>query len=70
MTETFIPGSSTLDRVEYDPEEKLMVVAFKTGNTYEYRGVPNEVYLALQHARSPGSYFYSNIRTRYPYTEV
>jgi len=70
MVETFIPSSSNLDEVTYDSEKKILTVTFKTGNSYIYSGVPNEVYLALQHARSPGSYFYANVRNRYNYSEA
>lgn len=70
MTETFIPKSSNLDQITYDQETKLMTIVFKSGGAWEYSGVPNEVYLGLQHAPSPGSYFFRHVRGRFQETEI
>ena len=67
--ETFIPTSSHLDRVDYDRETQEMTVTFKNGQPYTYSGVPNEVYLGLQHARSAGEYFVRQIKDRYSYEQ-
>lgn len=65
MRETFQPISSNLQEVSYDSETQEMTVQFHTGNTYLYRNVPQLVYMSLQRAPSPGSYFYRNVRTSY-----
>lgn len=70
MKEVFQPISSNLQEVSYDSETQMMQVTFKTGNVYEYRNVPQSVYMSLQRAPSPGSYFYRNVRTSYVGTEV
>lgn len=70
MTETFIPKSSNLDQVVYDEASKLLTINFKNGGAWQYKGVPKEVYLGLQHAPSPGSYFYRHIRGHYVEQEV
>jgi hypothetical protein len=70
VKETFIPSSSNLSEVSYNSETQEMVITFKTGNQYSYRNVPQSVYMSLQRAPSPGSYFYKNIRSSYAGTEV
>lgn len=70
MTETFIPASSNLSKCSYDRETKTLTVEFLDSRTYEYSGVPPEVWFGLQHAPSAGSYLFRNIRDRYPYQEV
>ncbi len=47
-----------------------MTITFKEGRSWQYENVPNTVYLALQHATSPGSYFYRQIKGRYTESEV
>lgn len=70
MKETFLPDSSNLAQVDYDGDQQTLVVTFKTGNIYEYKNVPESVYLSLQRAPSPGSYFYRNVRSSYVGTQV
>jgi hypothetical protein len=67
---TWIPRSSNLDQVDYDAEAKELTVTFKDGAAYLYRGVPATVFDSFQRAASPGSFFYSQVRSRYPYEEV
>jgi hypothetical protein len=56
MVETFIPLSTNLDQIVYDPDLKLMTITFKSGDVWEYSNVPAEVYRGIQHAPSAGSY--------------
>jgi hypothetical protein len=70
MVETFIPRSTNLDQVVYDPDLKLMTITFKSGDAWEYSNVPPEVYRGIQHAPSAGSYFFRNIRGRYSESQV
>ena len=57
--------STTISQHGYHPESQTMVVHFKNGNVYEYRGVPPEVYKAYQNSESQGSFFAENIKGRY-----
>ncbi len=70
MAETFIPRSSNIDRVEYDEPTKLLTITFKEGRSWEYSGVSRETFRGLQHAPSAGSYFFRQIRGRFPEAEV
>lgn len=70
MTETYIPSSSNIDQIEYDEQARIMTITFKDGAAYSYTGVPRDVYFGIQHSPSAGSYFYRQIRGRFPYQEV
>jgi hypothetical protein len=71
MIETYEPaGSTNVARATYDSDQRTLVVEFLTGNTYEYRNVPQDVWFGLQHSPSAGGYVYRNIRDRYAFTEV
>lgn len=43
----------------------VLVLKFKTGETYSYAGVPAAVYKGLLGAPSAGSYFQREIRGKY-----
>jgi hypothetical protein len=70
MTETYIPSSSNIDQIDYDEAGKILTITFKDGAAYAYTGVPRDVFFGIQHASSAGSYFYRQIRGRYPYSEI
>lgn len=70
MAETFLPSSTNIDQVTYDRETREMQITFKDGRAYSYANVPNEVYLAFQHAPSAGQFFYRQIRGRYLDEEI
>jgi hypothetical protein len=61
---TLIPVSSTAIRaIGYDGY--TLTVEFRTGRTYDHRGVPYSVYEGLMQAPSKGAYYNRNIRGRY-----
>lgn len=70
MKETFLPTSTNISQVDYDGESQTMTIIFKDGRAWEYAGVPLEVYMAFQRAPSAGSFFYRQIRGRFPEQEV
>ena len=71
MIETFIPSASNISEATYDSNEKTLKVTFQDARAYEYRGVPQTVWLGLQNAgRDAGKYFYRNVRSSYQYSEV
>lgn len=49
----------------YDPNSQTMLMQFKNGRVYEYRGLPQEVYDQYRTAESQGSFFANNIKGRY-----
>lgn len=68
--ETYIPRSTNIDRVDYDRGSGTMTVTFKDGNAYSYTGVDAETFSAMQRSPSAGSFFYRNIRNRFPAEQV
>lgn len=59
--------SSQMKIVEYDTETNTLIITFTKGARYEYKDVPNKVFLELIEADSIGSYFIKEIKTKYPY---
>ena len=62
--------SSNLDSYEYNEEQETLTITFKSGQSYEYDGVPKAVVERLASAASPGKFFYAAIRDSYSFTEV
>ena len=70
MQETFIASSSHLQRADYDSEARTLQVSFRDGSTYEYSGVPYDVWLGLQNAGSAGGYFVRQIKDRFAFEQL
>jgi hypothetical protein len=58
--------SSTIAAIGYDPTAKTMTIAFKSGGTYHYAGVPHDIHSGLTSAASVGKYFHAHVRGKYP----
>lgn len=68
-----IPVQSTdLASVGYDPETLILEVEFLNGrSTYQYSGVPLEIYEGLMNAGSKGRFFNQFIRKGgYPFNKL
>jgi hypothetical protein len=57
--------SSAIEAIGYDPASRRMSIRFKEGRTYDFCGVPRQVYKALLAAESKGTYYAEHIRGRY-----
>ena len=62
--------SSMIHAVGYDAEKRIVEIVFNTGRTYQYGGVPPEVFEGLLKAESKGRYFLANIKDAYAYWQV
>lgn len=62
--------SSDLSEVGYDADNNALVVEFKSGNTYQYSSVPQEVFDGLISAESVGKYFNQFIKGNYSYSKI
>lgn len=61
--------SSDIASVGHDPLHQWLEVEFKkTDKIYTFDGVPQEVYLQLLAAKSPGKFFAANIKGKYSFT--
>lgn len=57
--------SSVLANVEYNKKNKLLFITFKSGKTYIYCNVPEEVWKAFKDAESKGKFFNTYIKGRF-----
>jgi hypothetical protein len=66
------PGSSNVERVEYDPETGTLLVTFQRGGArYSHDGVPGTVADGFTTSGlSAGKYYNMAIRGQYPYQQV
>jgi len=62
--------SSSLKSVGYDASAQTLEVEFHHGAVYVYLDVPQDVFEELKAAESKGLFFNSNIRDRYPHTNL
>ncbi len=63
---TMLPvTSSNIQSIGHDPTRQVLAVQFTSGQTWEYEGVPAQVFDAMRGAPSAGSYFAREIKTRY-----
>jgi len=49
-------NSSNLDSVGYDPQTRILEIAFLDGSIYQYFDVPENIYKGLMNASSHGSF--------------
>ena len=63
-------SSSNIAAVGYDLGTQTLTIEFRSGGTYEFYDVPEEVFQGLMAASSHGPYFQSEIRGRYRYVRV
>jgi hypothetical protein len=65
-----IAQSSHLQSHEYDPNSRTLTIQFQNGSVYQYSGVPLDVANGLAQNGGAGSYFWTKIRDRYPFTKI
>lgn len=57
--------STNVTKMGYHPDSKTMMVEYRNGRVYEYRGVPKEIYSQAKDAESVGSYISRQVKGRY-----
>jgi hypothetical protein len=62
--------SSSLAAVSHDPVSKTLNVIFNNGGKYAYQGVSAELHSQLMKAKSIGTHFQQNIRSRFKSVKV
>jgi hypothetical protein len=58
--------STSIESVGYDRELSVLEVEFAHGGVYRYRQVPPSVHRGFLDAESPGQYFNTVVRGRFP----
>jgi KTSC domain len=62
--------STVIANFDYEPESEKLTVLFKSGRTYVYQQVPEDVFRAFASARSKGAFFNHRIRDNYAFEEL
>jgi hypothetical protein len=62
--------SSNIQAVGYDQGSETLRVAFKSGGTYDYKGVPPDVHASMLCAQSVGSFFHHNVKGKFDSEKV
>ena len=62
--------STVISTMDYDPELKIMTVAYVSGQTYLYKGIPEMVYKELKASRVKVRYFRFFIKDKYPFEKL
>lgn len=58
-------NSSAITQATYDTDNETLTLAFMSGQSYTYEGVPLETYEGLIRTGSPGRYWHLNIKDRF-----
>lgn len=61
--------SSNISAIGYDPENKILRVAFLNGNVYQYHDVDAEKHAALMGADSVGSHLNAHIKGAHKFSK-
>ena len=68
-TPVFTTKSSTIHRVSYTEEDKMMEIEFRSGNVYRYYNVPHRMWtifrLYIECEGSAGSFFNEYIKNQF-----
>lgn len=63
-------SSSNIAAVGHDAGSQTLQVEFHNGARYQYFDVPEQVFIELRDAGSPGGYLASNIKGVYRFSKV
>jgi len=62
--------STVIKHFDYDEDNRILTIVFRTGAVYTYGDVPEEVYVGFRQARSKGRYFNKHISGMFPFERV
>ena len=62
--------STSLNAATYQDQSAFLELEFRSGVSYRYLGVPEQVYRELLSAESKGRYFNQHIRNRFAYAKM
>ena len=62
--------SSVVADIRYDPKSATLRILFVSGMIYDYRDVPEEVYVLMKTSTSKGTYLYQNIKGHFRFKKV
>ena len=59
--------SSTIDAVDYEPEQRRLHIRFKSGEHYSYERVPPDLHTLIHSAKSVGKFVHEHIKGKFIY---
>lgn len=62
--------SSSISRIRYNEDTKVLEIEFQGGRIYQYFDVPVQVFEGLRNADSHGKYFNQQIKGNYRYARL
>lgn len=62
--------SSVVRKFTYDPESLTLRVHFVSGKVYDYKKVPEDVYLKMKSYQSKGQFLNFFVKPNYEYEEI
>jgi hypothetical protein len=65
----YVP-SSVISAIKYNPSTCVLRITFVSGMVYEYKSVPEHIYLKLKTSGSKGKYLNTHIKGTYSFKKV
>ena len=62
--------SSVIAAIHYDVETSTLRIMYVSGSIYDYKNVPEEIYIALKTSRLKGVYLNQYIKDRFTFERV
>jgi hypothetical protein len=62
--------STVIASMDYNPETSTLRVTFVSGMIYEYKDVPEEIYIAMKTSGAKGIYLNQHIKGKYPFEKI
>lgn len=65
-----ITNSSSVSRIQYSPDQRVLRITYMNGATFDYKEVPETVWEELSIAESVGSYVAQQVKPNYQYEKI
>jgi hypothetical protein len=62
--------SSVVSYLHYYPEISTLRIGYVSGKVYDYKNVPERVYLAMKKSFSKGTFLNRYIKDKFPFVQV
>lgn len=62
--------SAVVTAITYDPATSTLRVAYVSGLLYDYKDVPEEVYIAMKKSFSKGAFLNQHIKGKYRFEKI
>lgn len=62
--------SSVISFIRYDAENEILRIGYVSGTIYDYKKVPEKVYLNMKAATSKGTFLNKHIKGKYEFEKI